>query len=166
MPRRRLTDGGRGSAHRRSGGLGLGRWPTPPCCTEARGSSRRREGSIHVIHIVNEESVDLASQWGRERSTHPADELISPLEPRSELFVGSSVVFDFRDSVEESIKGTATGKALEEDAEFLSCLLYDRVIAEYALDDTSLLLAGRLGGTEVRLERVEEPGDCALVRRV
>lgn len=98
--------------------------------------------------------------------THPANELVGSLEPRSELVVGSSIVLELRDGVEKSVKGTPTGKALEEGAEFLPCLLHDRVIAEYALDGTSLLLASRLGGTEVCPESVEEPSDRALVRRV
>lgn len=102
----------------------------------------------------------------REKSAHPANKLVGPPKPRSELFVGSSVVPELRDGVEESVKGATAGKALEEDAELLPCLLHERVIAEHALGSTSLILAGRLGSTEVCLECVEEPGDRRLVRGV
>ena len=102
----------------------------------------------------------------RESLTHPANKLVGPPKPRPELFVGSSVVFDLRDGVEDPIKGASAGKALEEDAKLLPCLLHDRVIAEHALGSTSLILAGRLGSIEVCLECVEEPGDRSLVRGV
>lgn len=101
-----------------------------------------------------------------EESTYLANELVDPLEPRSELFVGPSVVHKFHDGLEESVKGTTVGKPLEEGAKLLPCLLDDRVIAEHALSGTSLLLAGGHGSTEVRLERVEEPEDRTLVRGV
>ena len=121
----------------------------------------RIEKSLHA----NSRRVRLASNL-QQSATHPANELVGSLEPRSELFVRSSIVLELRGGVEKPVKGTPTGKALEEGAEFLPCLLHDRVIAEYALDGTSLLLASRLGGTEVCLDRVEEPSDRALVRRV
>src|SRR5258706_2812612 len=102
----------------------------------------------------------------REKSTHHANKLVGPPKPSSELFVGSSVVLKLRDGVENSVKGATAGKALEEDAELLPCLLHDRVIGEHALGSTSLILAGRLGSIEVYLESVEEPGDRSLVRGV
>ena len=102
----------------------------------------------------------------REKSTHPANKFVGPPKPRSELFVGSGVIPELRDGVEDPVKGATAGKAFEEDAELLPCLLHDRVIAEHALGSTSLILAGRLGSTEVSLECVEEPGDRLLVRGV
>ena len=99
----------------------------------------------------------------RAKSTHPANKLVGPPKPRSELFVGSSVIPELRDAVEDSVERATAGKALEEDAELLPCLLDERVIAEHALGGTSLILAGRLGSTEVCLECVEEPGDRLLV---
>jgi hypothetical protein len=96
-------------------------------------------------------------------STYPANELVGRLEPRSEFFIGPSIVFELRDGVEEPIKRTTASKTLEEDTELLPCLLHNRVITEHALGGTPLLLAGSLGGIEVRLERVEEPGDRPLV---
>ena len=98
--------------------------------------------------------------------THPANEVVDPLKPRSELFVGLSVILELCDGVKNTVKGATAGKALEEDAEFLPCLLHDRIIAKHALGGASLILTGRLGSIKVCLECVEEPGDRALVRGV
>jgi len=98
--------------------------------------------------------------------TYPANKLVGPSKPRSELFVGSSVILELCDGVEDPVKGATAGKALKEDAELLPCLLHDRVIAEHALCRTPLILTGRLGSIEVFLDCVEEPGDRALVRGV
>jgi len=108
--------------------------------------------------------VHFPEMW--EESTHPANEIESPPRPRSEFFIGSSVVLELRDGVEHTVKGATAGKALEEDAELLPCLLHDRIIAEHALSGTGLVLASRLGGVKVCFECVEEPGDRALVRGV
>ena len=101
-----------------------------------------------------------------EESTYRADERVGSLEPRAELFVGSSVVLELRDSVEETVEGTTAGEALQENAELVPRLLHNRVICEHALSGTSFLLARRLGGIEVPLERVEEPVHRSLVRTV
>lgn len=128
----------------------------------------RREdpaGFEKSLHIIPKRRISSMSDL-QQSTTHPANEFVGSLEPRSELFVGSCVVLELRDGVEKPVKGTLAGKALEKHAELLPCLLNDRVIAEHALGGTSLLLAGRLGGIEVYLERVEEPSYRTPVRRV
>ena len=125
----------------------------------------RREDPAGLKKSLHTNTIRPVSNL-QQSTPHPANELVGSLEPSLELFIGSSVVLELRDGVEEPVKGTLACKALEENAELLPCLLHDRVVAEHALGGTPLLLAGRFGGIEVCLERVEEPSDRALVRRV